>query len=64
MEDATLCLDENHYNDIVDYELEMATSSMKHAEELISKMLNEVGIKDFKFNTLSKQSRSINSINK
>ena len=57
LEDATLCLDESHYNGQVDYELEMAASSMEHAQELIEKVLKEVGITEFKFNTLSKQSR-------
>ena len=62
IEDATLCLDNSEYNGHVDYELEMEAPSMKIAEKLIAKVLKEVGIKEYSLNTLSKQTRALNSI--
>ena len=35
---------------------------MKIAEKLIAKVLKEVGIKEYSLNTLSKQTRALNSI--
>lgn len=65
VDDGLLCLDENIYgknNDIIDYELEVESTSMEKAEETASKILKEVGITNFKFNTHSKQSRAIAAI--
>ena len=64
IEDATLCLDKSEYNGHIDYELEMEAPSMKIAEKLIAKVLKEVGIKEYSLNTLSKQTRALNSIRK
>lgn len=62
IEDCTLCLDKSTYNGKIDYELEMEAPSMKRAEALIDKILKEVGIKDYTFNKLSKQSRALNEV--
>lgn len=65
LDDGLLCLDKNIYGkngEIVDYELEVESTSMEKAEETASKILKEVGITEFKFNTHSKQSRAIASI--
>ena len=61
-EDGLVSLDENHYGKngkVVDYELEIESTSMERAEELIKRLLQETGITDFKFNTLSKQARAL-----
>lgn len=61
-EDGLVSLDENHYGKngkIVDYELEIESTSMERAQELIKRLLQEAGITDFKFNTLSKQARAL-----
>lgn len=61
-EDGLVSLDENHYGKngkVVDYELEIESTSMERAEELIKRLLLEAGITDFKFNTLSKQARAL-----
>ena len=61
-EDGLVSLDENHYGKngkVVDYELEIESTSMERAEELIKRLLQEAGITDFKFNTLSKQARAL-----
>ena len=65
LDDGLLCLDKNIYGkngEIVDYELEVESTSMEKAEETASKILKEVGMTEFKFNTHSKQSRAIASI--
>lgn len=62
IEDATLSLDRNEYNGHIDFELEMEAPSMKHAEKLINKVLKEVGINEYTINTLSKQTRALNTI--
>ena len=65
LDDGLLCLDKNIYGkngEIIDYELEVESTSMEKAEETASKILKEVGITKFKFNTHSKQSRAIASI--
>lgn len=65
LDDGLLCLDENIYGkngSLIDYELEVESTSMEKAEETASKILNEVGITEFKFNTHSKQTRAIASI--
>ena len=65
LDDGLLCLDKNIYGkngEIIDYELEVESTSMEKAEETASKILKEVGITEFKFNTHSKQSRAIASI--
>ena len=61
-EDGLVSLDENHYGKngkIVDYELEIESTSMERAQELIKRLLQEAGITEFKFNTLSKQARAL-----
>ena len=61
-EDGLVSLDENHYGKngkVVDYELEIESASMERAEELVKRLLQEAGITDFKFNTLSKQARAL-----
>lgn len=65
LDDGVLCLDENIYgqnNSITDYELEVESTSMEKAEETAKKILKEVGIDNFKFNTHSKQARAISAI--
>ena len=63
IEDGLLSLDRNTYSNTIDYEVEVEASSMDRAEEICKKILNEVGIKNFKFNTLSKQNRAMNALN-
>ena len=61
-EDGLVSLDENHYGKngkTIDYELEIESTSMERAEELIKRLLQEAGITEFKFNTLSKQARAL-----
>lgn len=61
-EDGLVSLDENHYGKngkTIDYELEIESTSMERAEELIKRLLQETGITEFKFNTLSKQARAL-----
>lgn len=64
VEDGLLSLDRNTYSNTTDYEIEVEASSMDRAEEICRKVLGEVGITDFKFNTLSKQNRAMNALNK
>ncbi len=64
VEDGLLSLDRNTYSNTTDYEIEVEASSMDRAEEICRKVLSEVGITDFKFNTLSKQNRAMNALNK
>ncbi len=66
-DEGLLCLDENTYgnnNEFIDYELELECNSIKGAEILAKKVLNEAGINSFKFNTHSKQARAIAAISK
>lgn len=62
-EDGLVSLDENFYGDNIDYELEIESSSMERAEELVKRLLNEAGITEFKFNKLSKQARALEARN-
>ena len=62
IEDGLLSLDKNIYGENIDYEIEVEASSMDRAEEICQRILNEAGIRDFKFNTLSKQSRAMNAL--
>ena len=65
LDEGLLCLDENFYgknNEITDYELEIESNSMEKAEELATKILKEIGVNKFKFNTHSKQSRAIDAL--
>lgn len=59
-----LALDKNIYSDIVDYELEVESSSMERAQEEIEKILSSCGINSFTFNKVSKQARALNSLEK
>lgn len=64
-ENGIVCLDENFYgknNEIKDYELEFSSTSMEKAKDCATKLLQDAGIKKFKFNTHSKQSRAIAAI--
>lgn len=64
-DDGIICLDENVYgtnNEFKDYELEVECNSIQGAENLAKKLLDEAGIKDYKFNTHSKQARAINAV--
>lgn len=56
-----LALDENTYCGKVDYELEMEDSSMAQAKVLVDEILKGLEI-DYKFNTVSKQSRAISAV--
>ena len=59
-----LALDKNIYSNIVDYELEVESSSMERAQEEIEKILSSCGINSFTFNKVSKQARALNSLEK
>ena len=59
-----LALDKNIYSNIVDYELEVESSSIERAQEEIEKILTSCGIKSFVFNKVSKQARALNSLEK
>jgi uncharacterized protein YjbK len=59
-----LALDKNIYSDIVDYELEVESSSMERAQEEIEKILSLCNINSFVFNKVSKQARALNSLEK
>jgi len=64
-DDGLICLDENVYgtnNEFKDYELEVECNSIQGAEKLAKKLLDEAGIKNYKFNTHSKQARAINAV--
>lgn len=63
-DDGIVCLDENIYGENKDYELEIECNSMERAEELVKRLLNESGIEEFKFNSISKQARAINAVTK
>ena len=57
-------LDKNIYSIIVDYELEVESSSMENAKEEITNILTSCGITNFSFNVISKQSRAMNALKK
>ena len=57
-------LDKNIYSNIVDYELEVESSSMENAKEEITNILTSCGITNFSFNVISKQSRAMNALKK
>ena len=59
-----LALDKNIYSNIVDYELEVESSSIERAQQEIENILNECGIKNFSFNKVSKQARALNALEK
>lgn len=64
-DNTVLCLDENYYgekNSKKDYELEIESNSISNAEEWAKKILKEINVTEFKFNTLSKQARAIEEI--
>ena len=57
-----LALDKNTYSDIVDYELEVESSSIQRAQEEIRSILASCNISDFQYNTISKQARALNAL--
>ncbi len=57
-------VDKSTYNGQVDYELEAESTSMDNARELLRKVLEESGVKNFQYNTVSKQARALNSLSK
>ena len=59
-----LALDKNTYSNIVDYELEIESSSMDHAQDEMKSILNSCGITSFTFNKVSKQARALNALKK
>lgn len=59
-----LALDKNTYSDIVDYELEIESSSMEHAQEEMENILKSCNITSFSFNQVSKQARALNALKK
>ena len=59
-----LALDKNIYSNIVDYELEVESSSIERAQQEIENILNECDIKNFSFNKVSKQARALNDLEK
>ena len=59
-----LALDKNIYSNIVDYELEVESSSIERAQQEIENILNECDIKNFSFNKVSKQARALNALEK
>ena len=50
----------NEYNGKYDYELEFEGLDMEHAKYIITKLFDELNI-DFKFSTISKRKRAIES---
>lgn len=63
-QNAILAVDKNSYSQIVDYELEVESTSILGAQETLKRILEECGIKDFSFNLISKQSRALNALKK
>ena len=55
-----MALDYNEYNGKYDYELEFEGLDMEHAKYIITKLFDELNI-DFKFSTISKRKRAIES---
>ena len=55
-----MALDYNEYNGKYDYELEFEGLDMEHAKYIITKLFDELNI-DFKFSTISKTKRAIES---
>ena len=59
-----LALDKNIYSNIVDYELEVESSSIERAQQEIKNILEECNINNFTFNKVSKQARALNALEK
>ena len=59
-----LALDKNTFSDITDYELEIESSSMDHAQEAVKNILESCNITSFEFNNVSKQARALNALKK
>ena len=59
-----LSLDKNTYSNIVDYELEVESSSMEHAQEQIKKILSYCSITSYSINKVSKQARALHALEK
>lgn len=60
--EGVLCVDKNTYNGQTDYELEMEHSSMENAEKNLETFVKALDIKDFSYNTVSKQRRAMLTI--
>lgn len=63
MDGGLLCLDENHYNGIIDYELECEHQSFAQAEELLTKVLAPIHPTPRK-SVLNKVQRAFSSLSK
>ena len=63
-EGCEIALDKNTYSDIIDYELEVESSSMDRAKEEVRSILSECNIEGFSFNKVSKQARALNALEK
>lgn len=63
-ENYEIALDKNLYSNIVDYELEVESSSMEHACNEVREILKTCGIDSFVFNKVSKQARALNALEK
>lgn len=59
-----IALDKNIYSSIVDYELEVESSSIERAQEEVGNVLKTCGISSFSFNKVSKQARALNALEK
>ena len=57
-------IDRSVYGDVVDYELEVETTSMEGAEAIAKEILKLAKVEGKTFNKLSKQSRALNAIKK
>lgn len=63
-ENYEIALDKNLYSNIVDYELEVESSSMEHACNEVREILKTCEIDSFAFNKVSKQARALNALEK
>ncbi len=63
-EGCEIALDKNTYSNIIDYELEVESSSMDRAKEEVRIILSECNIEGFSFNKVSKQARALNALEK
>lgn len=59
-----VALDKNSYSGIVDYELEVESSSMDRARDEVKNILSFCSITGFSFNKVSKQARALNALEK
>lgn len=62
-EGGKLSIDENHYSDFVDYEIELEHNNEKDAESLLKRLLEKEGI-PFSINPKTKVSRAMDALEK